>query len=119
GSIYTVSKAELDDTFPDVIRTGAPRFRGLLRNATATSTSGVLQVERLFVLYNDPSGFFARAETLWAAQDSDGYSRNPQITVGRRTIGLVSELNGADFWQFNIYGGYRFPRNIGDITIGL
>jgi Flp pilus assembly protein TadD len=119
GSIYSVSKSKLDSALPDVIRLAAPGFRPTLRNATNTSESGTLQEERLFVLYNDGSGFFGRAEALWVAQDNDGYARKPQLTVGRRTIDLVSELNGADFWQLNIYGGYRFPRNIGDITIGL
>jgi hypothetical protein len=34
-------------------------------------------------------------------------------------VPLLPAASGADFWQFNLYGGYRFPRNIGDITIGL
>jgi hypothetical protein len=119
GSIYSLTKSKLHDALPDEISRAADGFHTFVRDKTSSSTSGVLQEERMFILYNDPTGLFARFETLWAAQDNDGYSRNPQITVGRRTINLASELNGADFWQFNIYGGYRFPRNIGDITIGL
>jgi hypothetical protein len=119
GSVYSLTKAKLHEALPDEINRAASGFHTLVRDKTASSTSGVLQEERLFVLYNDASGLFAKFETVWAAQDNDGYSRNQQIAIGRRTVNLVSELNGADFWQFNIYGGYRFPRNIGDITVGL
>jgi tetratricopeptide (TPR) repeat protein len=119
GSVYSVTKSELDSALPDVVRLAASGFRASLRKDTTTSVSATLQEERLFILYNDPSGFFARAETLWAIQDNNGYAKRPQLAIGRQTIHLVSELNGADFWQLNLYGGYRFPRNIGDITLGL
>ena len=54
--------------------------------------------------------FFARAEALWNRQQNHG---------------LLSELTGLpiergdDFWQFNSYLGYRFRRNLAEISVGL
>jgi outer membrane receptor protein involved in Fe transport len=55
----------------------------------------------LFAIYNHPSGFFGEGQALWAAQDN--YSSAP----------------GDDFWQLNLFAGYRFPRRQAQITFGL
>jgi hypothetical protein len=117
GAIYTLNRAELDTALPDVLSSAAVGSRRTLQTKTSTSNSGLLQQSRFFALYNDVSGFFGRAEVLWAAQDNDGYPAKGAIT--NAGIRLVSPANGADFWQLNLYAGYRLPRNIGDITLGL
>ena len=116
GAIYTVNKAELARALPDILDSALPASRETLRVQTSSSVSAVLQEARLFVLYNNPSGFFARAEALWISQDNDDYPQNAGTNNG---VKLVSPANGADFWQLNFYSGYRFPRNIGDVTLGL
>ena len=55
-------------------------------------------------IYNHPCGFFAREEAQWYGQNNSGY------TPGEP---------GADFWQFNAFVGYRFPRRKAQVTLGL
>lgn len=117
GAIYSINKADLDLAFPELLASAQPANRPKLRFDTSVSNTAVLQQSRLFALYNDSSGFFARAEALWTWQDNQGYPAGP-ILSGRNTL-LVSPAQGADFWQLNFYAGYRLPRNSGDVTLGL
>jgi hypothetical protein len=115
--VYYVNKATLDTAFPDLLSSADPIDREVLQAKTSMSVRAVLQEARLFSLYNHPSGFFARAEALWVSQDNDGYPADGGMN--RQGIPLVSPANGADFWQYNVYAGYRFPRNVGDVTVGF
>jgi hypothetical protein len=63
-----------------------------------------LQQLNLSAIYNHPCGFFAKGEALWDSQFNEGY------TPGEP---------GADFWQFNAFLGYRFPRRKAEIMLGL
>jgi tetratricopeptide (TPR) repeat protein len=63
-----------------------------------------LHQAQVFALYNHPSGFFARAEAYWARQSNVGYA---------------PDIPGDDIIQLNLYAGYRFRRNFGDITLGF
>jgi Flp pilus assembly protein TadD len=63
-----------------------------------------LHQAQLFALYNHPSGFFGRAEGYWAQQSNVGYA---------------PDIPGDDLIQLNVYVGYRFRRNFGDITLGF
>ena len=63
-----------------------------------------LHQAQIFALYNHPSGFFARAEAYWARQSNVGYA---------------PDTPGDDIIQLNVYAGYRFRRNFGDITLGF
>ena len=72
--------------------------------APTSKVEGEFNQLQLFATYNDPSGWFARAEAIWFDQHNHGY---------------VPALHGADFWQYNIYAGYRFRRNLGEISLGL
>jgi Tfp pilus assembly protein PilF len=94
GSRYRLSQSELDTKLPDVPTTVI----------TNTHDRAVLHQLNLFTIYNHPSGFFAEAEALWWAQSNHGY---------------IPDLSGDDFWQFNVFAGYRFPRRHGEITVGL
>jgi len=51
-----------------------------------------------------PAGSLPGAESVWSAQSNDGYS---------------VALAGDDFWQFNVFVGYRFPRRMAQIQVGL
>jgi hypothetical protein len=67
-------------------------------------TESALHQVEIRGLYNHPKGFFAQVYGLWNAQSNEGYSPdNP----------------GDDFWQLNIFAGYRFPSRRAQITIGL
>jgi hypothetical protein len=58
----------------------------------------------LDAIFNHPSGFFAEIDALWRGQIN--YNDD-------------SDLPGDSFWQFNIYGGYRFAHRHAELTIGL
>jgi tetratricopeptide (TPR) repeat protein len=102
GAVYRLSRAVLNDKFPevptDVFPGDPPTFSPRQR------TEGVLNNLDLYAIYNHPCGFFAEGEALWYAQHNIGYS-------GTRP--------GDDFWQFNILAGYRFPRRRAEVTLGL
>jgi hypothetical protein len=57
-----------------------------------------------YIVFNHPSGFFARAEATWYSQRNSGYD---------------PALPGDDFYQVNLFAGYHFRRRFGDLTIGL
>ena len=46
-----------------------------------TPSGGQLHENRLFILYNDPSGWFGRAEALWVGQDNTGYDKRAGAVV--------------------------------------
>ncbi|HEX3719618.1 MAG TPA: TonB-dependent receptor [Verrucomicrobiae bacterium] len=68
------------------------------------NTSATLHQVDVHARFSDPSGFFAQFEALWTAQSNDGYT--------------LAEPSG-DFWQLNVLGGYRFPRNHAELTVGV
>ncbi len=99
GANYRISRAKLHDQFPDipvVINPGA-----VSPDQRHNATLGQL---RLYALYNHPSGFFSRAETVWSEQDNQGYA--PAIP-------------SDDFWQFNLFAGYRFYHRKAELQLGL
>lgn len=70
-----------------------------------------LQELSLHLHWNSPSGFFARLEANWYAQDlADAPKGLP--------AGALSRV-GDDFWQFNAMVGYRFRRNMSEISFGV
>jgi hypothetical protein len=100
GSLYRLSRAELDHEFPEIPET-ATFFGGFQPSQELRAT---LHQVRLFVLFNHPSGWFAQADSLWSSQSNHGY--NP-------------ELPGDEFWQFNVQCGYRFARRRAEVRIGV
>lgn len=100
GVRYRVAHAELEDEFID-IREGTGLAGGLERQR---DLSALLHQLHLFAVFNHPSGFFARAGSIWTSQDNDGY--NP-------------DLDGDDFWQFNVEAGWRFFRRRMEARVGL
>jgi outer membrane receptor protein involved in Fe transport len=65
----------------------------------------------LALLFNHPSGFFARAEGQWWFQQN----------LGSAEIGgtVEEDLPDESFPQVNLFVGYRLRRQRGDITIGV
>jgi tetratricopeptide (TPR) repeat protein len=101
GARYLLSQAVLNDNFP-----GVPVSPSYITKPIVPSqrNEGVLQQLSLSAIYNHPRGFFAQGEALWYAQSNDGYTPAEP---------------GADFWQFNAFVGYRFPRRKAQVTLGL
>ncbi len=64
----------------------------------------VLHQVSLDANWNHPSGIFARFGAHWNRQGNSGYSPDEP---------------GDNFWQFNAFGGYRFPRRHAEITFGV
>ena len=99
GLRYRLSDAELDTRFVELVS-----FTPLTNFKAERRVQSTLHQLNLLVNYNHPSGFFAQAEALWWAQSNDGY------TPARP---------GDDFWQGNVYAGYRFPRRRAELRLGL
>lgn len=102
GAIYRLSRAVLHDDFPELPANFLVQGQNPLQ--TRQRTEGVLNNLNLFAIYNNPCGFFAEGQALWYAQNNIGYS---------------GKIPGEDFWQFNAYAGYRFPRRRAEVTLGL
>jgi outer membrane receptor for ferric coprogen and ferric-rhodotorulic acid len=64
----------------------------------------VLQQLSLHAIYNHRYGGFAQFQAQWNLQSNHGYA---------------PALPGDDFWQFNAFAGYRFPRRKAELTLGV
>lgn len=97
---YRLSQAELENYFVEVPSGLAPvpGFR------PEQDLESVLNQVSLFGMFNHQSGVFARAETLWNQQSNHGYE---------------PDRAGDDFWQINLFLGYRFPNRRAEIKLGL
>jgi len=91
---YRLSEATLNERFPQVPITGG----GSLHN------HATLHQVSLAANFNHSSGFFAQWESDWYLQSNSGYQ---------------PPLAGTDFWQHNIYVGYRFPRRYAELRLGV
>ena len=68
------------------------------------SVKSLLQQVELHANFNHPSGWFGSVQALWNHQSNEGYTPAP---------------DAEDFWQFNLFAGYRFPRRRAEILLGL
>jgi hypothetical protein len=102
GGSYNLSRATLNNVFPDV---PSSAFFGNPQNFTPEQRNqAILNTLDLFAIYNNPCGFFAEGEALWYHQHNIGYAGTEP---------------GDDFWQFNVFGGYRFPRRRAQVALGV
>ncbi len=101
GGKYRLSEAVLNDSFPSVPDS---LIGGFTDFTPRQRTQGILNQLDLTAIYNHPCGFFAEGEALWSAQSNDGYT--------------PAEPDD-DFWQFNLFAGYRAPRRKIELTVGL
>jgi len=96
GASYRLSQADLGTTYPDIPSS--------VTAANHAQNSATLNQLALFGLFNHSSGLFARGEALWSAQSNSGYSPG---------------LQGDDFWQYNLFVGYRFLRRHAQVQVGV
>lgn len=96
GAQYRFTHSELHSTLPDI---PTSVYAGADRQGSAN-----LQRAMVFVLFNHPSGFFARGDVQWYHQDNFGYP---------------PALASADFFQGNIFVGYRLKRQHGEVSVGV
>jgi TonB-dependent receptor-like protein len=100
GVGYQVSRARLKNSYPDLPATTEISSPFALSQAQQAT----LQQVRIYAVFNHPSGFFCGTEGLWNGQDNAGYSPG---------------LPGDDFWQLNLYGGYRWWRRHAELRLAL
>jgi tetratricopeptide (TPR) repeat protein len=96
GSSWRLTRSELETRYPDL----APALA--TRNDTAT-----LNEISVFGNWISPTGFFAHVEANWYHQDLDD---DPSQVPTRA---------GDEFFQLNAWAGYRFNRNLCEITAGV
>jgi len=96
GASYKFTEARLHDQLP-----------GISISALSTADQHLysdLHQASQYVLFNHPSGFFARADATWYHQHNSGFS---------------SRQPGDDFVQENLYAGYRFAHRHAELRLGL
>lgn len=99
GARYRVSAGRLDTRLP-----GLPETTTDLRFQETNERSTLHQVT-LSLNYQHSGGFFALWESAWNHQENSGYA-NPSRP-------------GDDFWQHNLWAGYRFPRRRAEVRVGV
>lgn len=105
GAKYRLSQAALYDNFVDVPDSVIGSFTNF---QPRQRTRGILNQLDLTAIYNHPCGFFAEGEALWFGQSNNG---DPNATTPSEP--------GDDFWQFNLFAGWRSPRRKMELTVGL
>jgi Flp pilus assembly protein TadD len=73
-----------------------------------TLERATLQELTLNLNWNSPAGWFARAEANWFDQTHEK----------REGTQPSAALPGDRFWQYNVQTGYRFHRNLREISVG-
>jgi hypothetical protein len=99
GARYRLTDAKLNDDFVDVPSTIPVENFQPRRNLES-----LLHQLSLDAIYNHPCGVFAQFQALWNRQSNDGF---------------VPDEPGDNFWQFNAFVGYRFPRRRVEMELGL
>ncbi|HKX60981.1 MAG TPA: TonB-dependent receptor, partial [Verrucomicrobiae bacterium] len=98
GASYRLGYAELERRYPEIPASIATDFD------PRQDLTGLLHEVRMAVVYNNAAGFFGSFDAVWFHQENSGYT---------------PERPGDDFWQFNLYAGYRFARRRAEIRLGL
>jgi len=94
GARYRVSRAELNQQFPDIPDTaiGLDQLEG--------DEQATLQQLGLTLNFHHRSGVFAQWESDWYQQNNSAYP-------------------DENFWQHNLMVGYRLPRRYAEVRLGL
>ena len=98
GVRYRLSDVDLNGRFPEVPAKVAATS-GLTQNEEATLHHLSFQVN-----YNLPCGFFAQGQARWVSQDNRGYD---------------AAIPGDEFWQFDVFAGYRLWRRHAEVRLGI
>lgn len=112
GLYQLIERARADDSegfeFESEVRFGvlARPLTGTIADTSAEqSERAVLHQAGLSLNYQHACGGFAQWESAWYRQHNSGYA-NPARP-------------GDDFWQHNLWVGYRFPRRHAELRLGL
>lgn len=97
GGLYRITRSDLQSTLTDL--NGLP--------GTDTRDKATLQEISIFGDWYSPSGFFAHAEVNAYHQSLDN---DPSSAIAS---------SGDEFVQLNAWAGYRFNRNLCEITAGV
>lgn len=100
GAVYRLSHARLVDDFTGITADNAAA-NGFTKSV---DLRGTLHTLDLSAIYQNPCGFFARADGVWTHQNNSGDSS-----------GLMDE----DYWQCNLQAGWRFYQRHAEITVGI
>lgn len=130
GARYRLTDSRFRQMHPgladDLEQVPDTKFAGIVRESDRVRHSSLHEIG-LSVLYNHPSGFFARAEANWFRQANDDLQRRALFIAGVPSGFSATERRvrvenlgrpGDDFWQFNLYAGYRFHRNQCELSVG-
>ena len=98
GARYRLSEAQLETRLP-----GVPDTTIDLDLAEQNERSLLHQVA-LSLNYQHSCGVFGQWESAWYHQHNSGYTPSRP---------------GDDFWQHNVWVGYRFPRRRAEVRAGL
>lgn len=96
GSSYRISQASLSDQFSNMAST--------LRANPSSDVTGVMHQLNLYGIYNHACGFFAQAGTVWTRQSNQHYA---------------VDIPGDDFWQGNVFVGYRMAQRRLEVRLGI
>ncbi len=96
GANYRLTHAELKTKLPEVPPSA-------LASASRDELSWLHRVGG-YVLYNHPSGFFARFDARYYQQSNQGYT---------------PALPGDDFVQLDLQAGYRFCQRRAELSVGI
>jgi hypothetical protein len=110
GISYKFTSSELKDRLPQIPEPSL--IAGSFTDSDNRARSDLHQISA-YVLFNHPSGFFARAEGNWYAQE------NVLHTFDTNSMPVKINLPDDRFPQANLFLGWRFPRQRGDITFGI
>ncbi len=102
GARYRLTQAKLADNFVDV--PDLPPDAVDLPFRARQHLESLLHQLDLHAIYNHPSGLFTLVETSWYLQSNEGYAPSRP---------------GDNFWQHNVFVGYRFPRRQAELSVGL
>ncbi len=103
GGLYRVTESELRNTMHDLMALGAAN--GVVHDRATMHELG------LSANYNSPRGFFARAEANF-------FSQSLRDDLNALPAGITLR-GGESFWQFNAFVGYRFNRNLCELSAGV
>ena len=103
GAQYRLSNASLEDVYPNIPE-NVPHQIPPFQLRPRQELESTLHQVRLFAGVNHASGLFGQIESLWSSQSNQGYS---------------PARPGDDFWQFNVYAGYRFPKRRAEVRVGV
>ncbi len=98
GARYKMTDADLTTHSFDV-PAGVANASLLNQDVSAT-----LHQVWLYAIFQHQSGFFAQFDTVWSQQSNRGYS---------------PDRPGDDFWQYNVWAGYRFLQRRAELRFGL